>query len=95
MAGDKNDIPGSSLVTQARMPHWHAGSTRERVIFTVIILSKEAHKCHITDCQAGNPSVYICDPTAMINLAMIGGMDDRDCQELVTDFRPSTFLRVL
>ncbi|GJU42298.1 hypothetical protein Tco_1195255 [Tanacetum coccineum] len=95
MAGSKTTFQGSSLVTQARMPRWHVGSTRERVIFTLIILSEEAHKCHITDCQAGNPCVHICDPTAMINLAMIGGMDGRDCQELVTDFRPRTFLRVL
>ncbi|GJT30830.1 hypothetical protein Tco_0911105 [Tanacetum coccineum] len=36
------------------------------------------------DCQAGNPWCNICDPTAMINLAMIGGIDGRDCQELIT-----------
>ncbi|GJW67591.1 reverse transcriptase domain-containing protein [Tanacetum coccineum] len=35
--------------------------------------------------QAGNPCVHICNPTAMINLAMIGGMDGRDCQELRAD----------
>ncbi|GJS75978.1 reverse transcriptase domain-containing protein [Tanacetum coccineum] len=82
MTGSKTTFQGSLLVTQARMPRWHVGSTRERVIFTLIILSEEAHKYHITDCQAGNPCVYICDPTAMINLAMIEGMDGRDCQEL-------------
>ncbi|GJU71133.1 hypothetical protein Tco_1262538 [Tanacetum coccineum] len=82
MAGSKTTFQGSSLVTQARMPRWHVGSIRERVIFTLIILLEEAHKCHITDCQAGNPCVHICDPAAMINLAMIGGMDGKDCQEL-------------
>ncbi|GJV68844.1 ribonuclease H-like domain-containing protein [Tanacetum coccineum] len=56
---------------------------------------KRAQGVTITDCHAGNPCVHICDPTAKANDPIIEGMDSRDCQELVTDFRPRTFLRVL
>ncbi|GKB16643.1 hypothetical protein Tco_0850566 [Tanacetum coccineum] len=61
------------------------------VVFTLQVLLEKAQGVTITDCHAGNPCVHICDPMAIINLAMIGGMDGRDCQELVTDFRPRTF----
>ncbi|GJX94286.1 hypothetical protein Tco_0348872, partial [Tanacetum coccineum] len=59
------------------------------------LLSEKAQGVTITDCHAGNPCVHICDPTAKANDPIIEGMDGRDCQELVTDFRPRTFLRVL
>ncbi|GKC10448.1 hypothetical protein Tco_1007230, partial [Tanacetum coccineum] len=40
--------------------------------FTLNLHSEEAHKCHITDCQAGNPCVHKFDPTANYYDPMIG-----------------------
>ncbi|GJY29393.1 hypothetical protein Tco_0405160 [Tanacetum coccineum] len=56
---------------------------------------REAQGVTITIDHAAYLCVHICDPTAKANDPIIEGMDGRDCQELVTDFRPRTFLRVL
>ncbi|GKB88457.1 hypothetical protein Tco_0960729 [Tanacetum coccineum] len=95
MAGSKTSSLGILLVIQAKECHVDSKKAQGCVVFTLQVLSEKAQGVTITDCHAGNPCVHICDPTAKANDPIIEGMDGRDCQELVTDFRPRTFLRVL
>ncbi|GJV21363.1 putative ribonuclease H-like domain-containing protein [Tanacetum coccineum] len=46
--------------------------------FTLNLLSEKAQGVTIMDCHAGNPCVYICDPTANANDPMIRKMNGRD-----------------
>ncbi|GKE07814.1 hypothetical protein Tco_1411365 [Tanacetum coccineum] len=48
--------------------------THKELIFTLNLHSEEAHKCHITDCQAGNPCVHKLDPTNIIRDPIIEGI---------------------
>ncbi|GKD09440.1 hypothetical protein Tco_1189125 [Tanacetum coccineum] len=95
MAGSKTSSLGILLVIQAKECHMDSKKAQGCVVFTLQVLSEKAQGVAITDFHAGNPCVHICDPTTKANDPIIEGMDGRDCQELVTDFRPRTFLRVL
>ncbi|GKC84740.1 hypothetical protein Tco_1140457, partial [Tanacetum coccineum] len=46
-------------------------STRELIICSNS-LTKQAHKCHITDCHVGNPCAHTCDLTVDREYPMIG-----------------------
>ncbi|GJS90601.1 hypothetical protein Tco_0773237 [Tanacetum coccineum] len=95
MAGSKRSSQGISLAHFAKECHVDSKKAQGCVGFTLLALTQVTQGVTITDCHAGNPCVHICDPTAKANDPIIEGMDGRDCQELVTDFRPRTFLRVL
>ncbi|GJV03387.1 retrotransposon protein, putative, ty1-copia subclass [Tanacetum coccineum] len=78
LQGRRTRVQGHHIIKQAhwsnptrRMPR-QCEETHKELIFTQNLHSEEAHKCHITDCQAGNPCVHKLDPTANNYDPMIG-----------------------
>ncbi|GJW64721.1 hypothetical protein Tco_0116605 [Tanacetum coccineum] len=70
---ERNVIPKHAIGPNPRgMTHVDSEeSTREWIICSNS-LTKQAHKCHITDCHVGNPCAHTCDLTVDREYTMIG-----------------------
>ncbi|GKB66139.1 hypothetical protein Tco_0927551 [Tanacetum coccineum] len=80
LQGRRTRVQDHHIIKQAhwsnptrRMPR-QCEETYKELIFTLNLHSEGAHKCHITDCQAGNQCVYKLDPTNIIRDPIIEGI---------------------